>query len=245
MTKLFTVAYTVFGDVLLICRIHLIVHRECVMKNAEKSVMCFGDSNTWGCDPAGGARFDRSTRWPGVLQAELGEKCHVVEEGLGGRTTVWDDPIEGFKNGLKQLPPLLKSHAPLDLLIIMLGTNDLKNRFGVSAMDVSWSVTRLVNEAKNNAKAFVNEDPKVLVVCPPPYADMSNVPLRKIFVGAEEKSHQLAAEFAREGEEQGYPVFNAGNVIESSPIDGIHLEATEHRKLGEALAVEVKRVLFS
>ena len=209
----------------------------------EKTVMCFGDSNTWGCDPSGGARFDRSTRWPGVLQEVLGKGYHVIEEGLGGRTTVWDDPIEGSKNGSKHLGPLLQSHGPLDLLIIMLGTNDLKNRFSVSAFDVALSVERLVVEAGHFAESFVKGVSEVLVICPPPFAPMAEVPLRDMFVGGEEKSHQLAAAFRQRCEEKDICLIDAGEVIESSPLDGIHLAASEHQKLAQAVALEVRKLI--
>lgn len=209
----------------------------------EKSILCFGDSNTWGCDPAGWRRFGRETRWPGVLQAELGEGYHVVEEGLGGRTTVWDDPIEGDKNGYAQLRPLLRSHMPLDLLVIMLGTNDLKNRFSVSPTDVSWSVGRLVDLARANSDAFEGGEPRVLVVCPPPFAPLEGTPLRDIFVGGEEKSRGLSSAFRALCRERGLPLVDAGEHIESSKIDGIHLEASEHRKLGKVIAGEARRLL--
>ncbi len=209
----------------------------------EKAILCFGDSNTWGCDPAGGPRFDRKTRWPGVLQAELGESFHIIEEGLGGRTTVWDDPLEGPKNGLEQLVPLLHSHRPLDLLVIMLGTNDLKNRFSVSAMDVSSGIERLVETARHYSDAFVGGKPEILVVCPPPFASLEGIPFKEMFVGGEEKSHQLADAYIKRGREKGFRVFDAGQVIESSPLDGIHLEASEHAKLGQAVANEVRGIL--
>ncbi len=90
-----------------------------------KTIVCFGDSNTWGFAPISKARYDRDTRWPGVLRNALGGGYLVIEEGQNGRTTVWDDPIEANKNGATYLLPCLESHKPLDLLIIKLGTNDL------------------------------------------------------------------------------------------------------------------------
>lgn len=204
--------------------------------NTEKNILCFGDSNTWGADPAGGPRFDRATRWPCILQRELGDGYHVIEEGLPGRTTAWDDPLEGYKNGLEQLTPILHSHKPIDQLIIMLGTNDLKNRFSVSAMDVSWAIRRLIDCARNNAAVFTNETPNILIICPPPFADMSQLDFRHIFIGGEEKSHQLAKHYQEICDEQKVPMLNAGDVIQSSPTDGIHLDATEHAKLGKAVA---------
>ena len=116
----------------------------------QKTILCFGDSNTWGFPPDCGARYDRKTRWPGVLQDALGDACYVIEEGLPGRNTVWDDPVEGGKNGLKQLVPIIHSHMPLDLVIIMLGTNDFKNRFSVSPLDISWSIGRLVKAVRDS-----------------------------------------------------------------------------------------------
>lgn len=204
--------------------------------NTEKNILCFGDSNTWGADPAGGPRFDRATRWPCILQNELGEGYHVIEEGLCGRTTVWDDPLEGPRNGLEHLVPILQTHKPLDLLIIMLGTNDLKNRFSVSATDVSWGIRRLIQAARTQADSFVNGVPNILVICPPPFADMSQLNFRHVFIGGEEKSHQLATNFQTICDEQKVPMLNAGDVIQSSPTDGIHLDASEHAKLGKAVA---------
>ena len=205
----------------------------------QKTIMCFGDSNTWGSPPDCGERYDRETRWPGVLQQELGDGYYVIEEGLPGRTTVWDDPVEGGKNGFKQLVPLIHSHMPLNLLIIMLGTNDFKNRFSVSLMDISWSIGRLVKAARDSGNPFLGEAPDVLVVCPPPLADMSNSPFKEILIGAEEKSHQLPAVLKAFCEENNIRMFNAGDVVQTSPVDGIHWEPEEHRKLGTALAAEV------
>lgn len=209
----------------------------------EKTVMCFGDSNTWGADPAGGLRFDRSTRWPGVMQQALGEGYHVVEEGLCGRTTVWDDPVEGDKNGFKHLVPLIQSHEPLDLLIIMLGTNDLKNRFGVSALDVANSAWRLVKTARSCAYPVTGQVPDVLVVCPPPFAPLAGTNFKEMFIGGEEKSHRLFAEFRAVAANRGFRLFNAGDVIQSSSLDGIHFAAAEHGKLGLALANQVRALI--
>ena len=211
--------------------------------NMEKNILCFGDSNTWGSDPNGGGRFDRQTRWTGVLRKELGDGYHVVEEGLGGRTTVWDDPLEGPKSGLRQLLPLLHSHKPLDLIIIMLGTNDLKNRFSVSATDVSWGIGRLIDLARNESGSFRNSQAEILVVCPPPFAPMQGMYLEDIFVGGEKKSHELSAAYRKLCEEKGVRVFDAGEVISSSPADGIHLEKEAHAKLGKVLSIEVKKQL--
>ncbi|MBC7812535.1 MAG: hydrolase, partial [Burkholderiales bacterium] len=110
-----------------------------------KSIVCFGDSNTWGYDPVSKGRFARDKRWTGVLRQTLGEGYLIIEEGLNGRTTVWDDPIGYFKNGRDYLIPCLDTHCPFDLITIMLGTNDLKKRFSVSAYDIADSAGMLVD----------------------------------------------------------------------------------------------------
>lgn len=208
----------------------------------EKTILCFGDSNTWGADPSGGPRFDRSTRWPCILQKELGEGFYVVEEGLCGRTTVWDDPIEGPKNGFKQMVPIIQSHEPLDLIIIMLGTNDLKNRFGVSALDVANSVWRLVKTARTCAYPVTGQVPDILVICPPPFAPLGQTQFKDMFIGGEEKSHQLSSAFVQMCTAQSISMVNAGDFIQSSRVDGIHFEAAEHTKLGHAIAEEVRKI---
>jgi lysophospholipase L1-like esterase len=208
----------------------------------QKNILCFGDSNTWGFPPDCGARYDRQTRWPGVLQQALGEDYYVIEEGLPGRNTVWDDSVEGGKNGLKQLLPLIHSHMPLDLLIIMLGTNDFKNRFSVSPLDISWSIGRLVKAARDSGHPLLGEAPEVLVLCPPPLADLSNSPFAGILVGAETKSRQLAAVLGSFCEDNQIRMFDAGNVVQTSPVDGVHWEPEEHRKLGVAVAGQVQAI---
>jgi lysophospholipase L1-like esterase len=209
----------------------------------EKAIMCFGDSNTWGFPPDCGARYDRQTRWPGVLQAQLGEDYYVIEEGLPGRNTVWDDPVEGGKNGLKHLVPLILSHMPLDLLIIMLGTNDFKSRFNVSPLDISWSIGRLVKAARCSSHPLLGEAPEVLVICPPPLADLSRSPFAGILIGAEEKSHQLASVLGAYCKENNIHMFDAGSVVQTSPVDGVHWEKEEHRKLGLAVCAQVRAIV--
>lgn len=100
-----------------------------------KSILCYGDSNTYGLMPDSPDRYPRDVRWTGILQKKLGEDYYVIEEGLSGRTTLWDDPIEEHKNGKKYLLPCLDSHKPVDLVILMLGTNDLKTRFSLTPFE--------------------------------------------------------------------------------------------------------------
>lgn len=206
-----------------------------------KTVLCYGDSNTWGADPAGGVRFPPDVRWPGVLEAALGTGYKVIEEGLNGRTTRWDDPIELHRNGLTYLVPCLESHRPLDLVTIMLGTNDLKARFRLNASDIAQSAAGLAQIAERTARTATGEPAKVLLIAPPPVTTLSRLDL--MFEGAVEKSRLFAEYYRRSAEWAGVPFFDAGAVIRSSDLDGIHFEAAEHRKLGEALAGRVREML--
>ena len=114
-----------------------------------KTILCYGDSNTWGYDPQKGGRYPKPIRWTSVLQETLGKNFDIIAEGLNGRTTVWDDPVEGeHRNGKKYLLPCLHTHKPIDLVILFLGSNDLKYRFSVTSEDIAKSVLSLVNIIK-------------------------------------------------------------------------------------------------
>lgn len=208
-----------------------------------KTVMCFGDSNTWGATPVPGNRYDRYTRWPGALQKELGENYYVIEEGLPGRNTVWDDPVDGDRNGLNHLVPLIYSHTPLDLLIILLGTNDLKVRFSVSATDIALSLVRLVRVARQCDHPLMGPAPEVLVVVPPPLKDLQDQVSRNILCGGLEKSRRLAAELKPLSEAHRFRMLDAGETIECSPVDGIHWESEAHLKLAHKLSEVVEEML--
>ena len=206
-----------------------------------KTILCYGDSNTWGYDPVRQDRFARDERWPGVLRQELDEEYLVIEEGLGGRTTVWDDPIEGYKNGKEYLIPCLETHRPLDLVIIMLGTNDLKKRFSVSAFDIANSVGVLVDVVHKSAAGPNGGVPKVLLLAPPPVARLTE--FAEMFEGAEAKSRKLSEHYRRIAQEKGCALLDTAPVIVSSDLDGIHFEKGEHQKLGRAVAARVREIL--
>ncbi len=206
-----------------------------------KTILCFGDSNTWGFDPATGRRFDRAARWTGVLRRELGDGYEVVEEGLNGRTTVREDPVEGDKNGRRHFLPILESHMPLDLVVIMLGTNDLKHRFGLSAWDIASSVGVLAELALGFRSKHAPGSPKVMLMAPPPLARLTG--FADLLEGGTEKSRQLGRHYRRVAGECGCEFLDAGEVIVSSDRDGIHFEAEEHAKLGRAVAGKVREIL--
>jgi lysophospholipase L1-like esterase len=161
-------------------------------------------------------------------------------EGLNGRTTRWDDPIEVGRNGLTYLRACIESHQPLDLIIIMLGTNDLKRRFDLSASDIAQSAAGLAETAWRFAQAPDGSHAEVLLVAPPAVCTLTE--FDQMFDGAREKSRQFSRYYRLAAGWRHLPFFDAGSVIVSSEKDGIHFDADEHRKLGEALADEVRRL---
>ena len=205
-----------------------------------KTVLCYGDSNTWGYDPATRTRYRSHVRWTGVLATRLGADYRVVEEGLNGRTTRWDDPIETGRNGLTYLRPCIESHQPLDVIVIMLGTNDLKSRFDLSASDIAQSAADLAEMAWRWAHAPDGSHVSVLLVAPPATSTLTE--FDQMFDGAHEKSWQFSRYYRLAAGRRQLPFFDAGEVIVSSQKDGIHFDPEEHRKLGEALADEVQRL---
>lgn len=206
-----------------------------------KTILCYGDSNTWGYDPATQTRFPRDIRWPGVLRSELGEGYLVIEEGLNGRTTVWDDPIELDKNGATYLRPCIQTHKPFDLIIIMLGTNDLKTRFSLPVYDVASGAGVLVDIVQKSETGIGGEAPEVLLIAPPPAVELTD--FVEMFEDAVEKSRGFARHFHRISNEKGCHYLNAGDHVESSALDGIHLEVEMHTRLGKVVAAMAREIM--
>jgi lysophospholipase L1-like esterase len=206
-----------------------------------KTIVCFGDSNTWGADPIGGGRFDINTRWTGVLANALGPDYRVIEEGLNGRTTVVDDILSPNRNGLEYLKPCIDSHHPFDLITIMLGTNDLKARLNRSATDIAESASLLAETVKATSWGPNGARPEVLIICPPKVEGLTG--LADMFVGAEEKSAKMPALYEYFSHWSNSAFLDAGQYIKTSPADGIHFEAAEHAKLGKAVAEKIRSIL--
>jgi lysophospholipase L1-like esterase len=204
-------------------------------------IVAFGDSNTWGYDPATGGRYPRAERWPSVLQRELGAQFEVIAEGLNGRTTVHDDPTEPYRSGADALPPCLMSHAPVDLVILALGCNDLKKRFSVSAFDIADGAARLIFLARAYGQGPDGHPPKILLVEPPPIAKLSDY--AEMFEGGREKSVLLGQRYRDVAERDGVAFLDSGAVIRCSDLDGIHYAADQHELLGRAAAKAVRGAL--
>jgi lysophospholipase L1-like esterase len=214
-----------------------------------KTILCFGDSNTWGYDPvlSAGApssvRHGWETRWTGVLQRALGERVRVLEEGLNGRTTVHTDPLEEGRNGRDYLLPCLHSHKPLDAVVLMLGTNDLKARFGLPAGDVAEGAAHLVQLIQHSGCGPALRSPAVLLVCPPRVPDLGHLPqMEDKFRGAPEKSSLFPPLYEAWAERLGCAFLNSQSVVQTSSLDGLHLDSTEHQKLGEAIAAALAKM---
>lgn len=209
------------------------------MAHEQRTVLCFGDSNTHGTVPMNTlddrARLAPDERWPGVMAAALGSGWRLVEEALPGRTTVHDDPIEGVhKNGLAALPMALESHLPIDCFVLMLGTNDLKARHSVTAFDIAESAGRLVDVILASDVSPDGKPPRVLLIAPPSILETGC--LAGMFEGGAAKSQALGTQYRRVTEHRGVDFLDAGTLIQSSTVDGIHLEVSEHAKLGRAVA---------
>lgn len=210
----------------------------------KKHILCFGDSNTHGkcADPNDCAdnkfsslRFNEDERWPMLLKKHLGEDFLIIEEGLTGRTTVFEDPIHYGLSGIAYLEPCLKTHAPIDVLIIMLGTNDVKDRFPASAPTIGKGMERLIKTAKSiDCWATM---PNILIICPAPYDNRlyGSPEAGSMGLGAVEKSQLLAAEYEKVSKANGCRYLNADGIAEYNEIDFIHLTKKGHKALADAV----------
>ncbi len=208
----------------------------------ERVLVCFGDSNTHGSVPSagpGGGRFGPGERWTGRVAATLGPAWRVHEEGLPGRTTVHPDPVEGLHlSGLAAVPVVLGTHSPVDVLAVMLGTNDLKSRFGVGAADIASSVETLLGAARAFCTTTGRPVPRFLVVAPPPIVETG--PAAEFFAGGAAKSRRFAALFAAAADRTGAAFLDAGAHVRVSDVDGIHLDADQQAALATAVAAAVR-----
>jgi lysophospholipase L1-like esterase len=204
-------------------------------------ILAFGDSNTWGSDPATGTRLPRAQRWPTVMQRELGSEFEVIAEGLRGRTTVHDDPIEPYRSGADALPPCLMTHAPIDLVILALGCNDLKKRFSLSAFDIAEGAARLIFLVRAYGEGPEGVAPKILLVAPPPLAKLTDY--AEMFEGGTETSRLVGQRYREIAAQERVAFLDAGSVIRCSDLDGIHYEADQHALLGRTAAEAVRQAL--
>jgi lysophospholipase L1-like esterase len=208
-----------------------------------RTIVCYGDSNTHGMDPDTQLRFPRHVRWPGVMAAQLGDGFEVIEEALNGRTTAWEDETGRFRNGRDYLLPCLWSHAPVDLVAIMLGTNDTKSRLGLGAPDIARGAALLVDLARSSLAGPGETPPHILLVCPPPLGAPSEHAELWGFGHSREVSADLARFYRLVADDANVDFLDAGEHASLATADGVHLDADGHRRLGLAMAAKVAEIL--
>jgi lysophospholipase L1-like esterase len=209
-----------------------------------KTILCYGDSLTWGANAETGGRHDYQDRWPSVLQKGLGHGARVIPEGLNGRTTVYDDyGADCDRNGARVLPTILHSHAPIDLVIILLGTNDMKPVNANNAVIVGHGVKRLVEIVRHHAWPCETEGPEILIVAPPALCETDHALLGPMFAGRIAESQNLASVYRDIADELGCGFFDAGSVAKTTPLDGVHMDAENTRAVGRGLEPIVRMML--
>ena len=199
-----------------------------------KNILCFGDSNTYGLIPDGSGRYDISVRYPGILQSILGDEYHIIEEGCPGRTTVYEDVLRPYTKGLDYITPCLKSHTPLDYVLVMLGTNDCKTAFCASSREIAEGIFSIIERIQND----VFPSPNILIISPiylgddigksgyDPEFDEVSVMVSK----------GLAEEYRQISHKTGCRFMDASTVALASTIDQEHLNETGHSSIAKAAA---------
>ncbi|WP_439626824.1 SGNH/GDSL hydrolase family protein [Shinella sp.] len=211
----------------------------------KRSILCFGDSLTWGWIPvkesAPTLRYPFEKRWTGAMAAKLGDGYHIIEEGLSARTTSLDDPNDPRLNGSAYLPTAIASHLPLDLVIIMLGTNDTKSYFHRTPYEIANGMGKLVGQVLTSAGGVGTPypAPRVLVVAPPPLAPMPDLWFEGMFDGGYEKSKALAKLYKALADFTKVEFLSAGDHVSTDGVDGIHFSAETNITLGHAIADKV------
>ena len=219
-----------------------------------KTILCYGDSNTWGFMPhkerpavKAANRFPWDVRWPGLLQKRLGEEYHVIEEGLNGRTTMFDCYLEEHRNGLKDIDVSLLTHMPIDLVILMLGTNDCKEVFGKRPYIIAQGMQRLIGRVKNGDYGYGPDGtcPEILIAAP---IRMGEGVFTSWLCGefdeqSLERDRALAGYYEQVAQANEVHFLNAGAHIRADEADGIHMNADGHRRMAELMEEQVRRIL--
>ena len=206
-----------------------------------KNILCFGDSNTWGYEPLVARRYPADVRWTGVLQNSLGDGFRVIEEGLNGRTNVTNEEERPIRSGLDVLPVILESHRPLDLVVIMLGTNDLKHDFNLSAEQIADGA-RQVCRCVIDCEYLVDNPPQILLISPT-QVELMTEEEQGLFIGAIEKSRELAGHYQAVAEDLGIHFLDASKIVVKTDLDGVHWDADQHIKFGKLLSGLIQKIM--
>ncbi len=211
----------------------------------RKTVLCFGDSNTFGYDTVNDSRFPWGVRWTSVVQELLGAEYYIIEEGMGRRTSVWEDPIENVQSGRNYLLSCLDSHWPLDIVIIMLGTNDLKSRFHLEAYDIAAGVENLALMTCEHLKKRQKTPPEILIISPVEVGEYIEENAYGKYLGnqlAVKRSKEFPRYFREIAENNGFHFMAASDYAVPCREDSVHMDAANHRKLAEAVAAKIKEI---
>lgn len=212
---------------------------------SPQQILVYADSLSWGIIPDTRRRLPFAARWPGVMEAALlaaGRQVRVIEDCLNGRRTAWEDPYKPGRNGLVGLEQRIEIHSPLALVILMLGTNDFQSMHDHSAWHSAQGMAALIGAVRRAPLEPGMPVPPILVVAPPPFGTPRGAIAPK-FAGAAARSAGLAAELARVAAEAGCAYVDAGDIVAASAIDGVHLDAEQHRALATALAKRVAALI--
>lgn len=201
------------------------------------SILCYGDSNTWGYNPYDGSRYDEDTRWTCLLQKKLGLEYSIIEAGLNGRTTWVDDPRDEIRNGRKYIKYEINTHKPIDILIIMLGTNDLKHSYNLFPEEIAMGIETIIIEAKKCEFDGNKKNMKIFVLSPPKVKEIEDD--GPIFMGAEEKCNKLPNCFKEISLLHECYFVNITDKIDACDYDGIHLNEEGHYKMAEIMHHEI------
>ena len=206
-----------------------------------KTILCYGDSITWGYIPGNLGRLPLDQRWPSVLARALGPDYEVITEGLRGRYTVHDEPFRPGRSGADLLQPILESHAPVDLLILLLGTNDVLHFPELTAYDAARGIETLCKLAQASEAGPDGGEPRILLIAPPRIGKLSDE-LSLMCHGKPEHALDFARHYRSVAGDRGLAFLDAAEVTEPSPVDGVHLDAQGQRRLGEAVARAVLQI---
>jgi len=209
-----------------------------------KTIMFFGDSNTWGYNPINARRYPFDVRFTGIVSEKLND-CRIIEEGLKGRTNALSDDLQADRNGLRSLPMLLCTHDPIDILVIMLGTNDVKRKFHNAPTEIANGLELLIQTAQMPLLWGGEKTPRILVVCPPGVTgNFKCSEMEGSFdLTSVEKSLQLHEAYQKIAVQYGCDYLNAMDYTGPGVSDGVHLEEEEHKKMAEALIIKLQTMI--
>ncbi|MDO4622511.1 MAG: GDSL-type esterase/lipase family protein [Eubacteriales bacterium] len=213
------------------------------LSHRKKKVLCFGDSNTYGYNPYNGQRYPETIRWTGILASLLGEQYEVIEEGCNGRTTQYDTPGEEWKNGMRTIIPCLNTHKPVDIVVLALGSNDMKTIFHADASNAAAGAEKLIGMIRSFAAAKQQFQPEIILVSPPEIGEgIVHTAFAAGFTAADaQKSKAFARFYKAAADRNGCRFWNAAACTGPSDIDHLHLDPKGHR----IYAQELRNIIWS